>query len=100
MRLEQVGSTLEPDNRKKKKKKTRTRRASTHFFIVLAGTIADNEVGQMLYRDYLPVALESKVFKPTPDPLVTGHGLEAIQAGLDRVREGLSGQKVVVTLGD
>lgn len=54
----------------------------------------------MLYRDYLPVALESKVFKPTPDPLVTGHGLEAIQAGLDRVREGLSGQKVVVTLGD
>ncbi|KAJ5922476.1 Polyketide synthase enoylreductase [Penicillium verrucosum] len=66
---------------------------------VLGGDIAGNPVGKMLYEDYLPMALQQKTFKPCPDPLIIGHGLEAIQAGVDRVKQGVSSQKVVVTLG-
>lgn len=70
----------------------------TDSWLVLAGTIVENEVGKAMYRDFLPEALEKKIFQATPEPLVVGHGLESVQAGLDRVRQGMSAQKAVVTL--
>ncbi|KAJ5196572.1 Polyketide synthase enoylreductase [Penicillium cf. viridicatum] len=65
---------------------------------VLAGTIVENEVSKAIYRDFLPEALKKKIFQATPEPLVVGHGLESVQVGLDRVRQGMSAQKAVVTL--
>ncbi|KAJ5263528.1 Polyketide synthase enoylreductase [Penicillium angulare] len=66
---------------------------------VLAGTIVENKVCKAIYRDFLPEALEKKVFQPAPEPLLVGHGLKSIQLALGRVREGMSAQKAVVSLG-
>lgn len=72
---------------------------SADMRLVLAGTIVENKVCKAIYRDFLPEALAKKVFQPAPEPLVVGHGLESIQLALDRVRQGMSAQKAVVTLG-
>lgn len=71
----------------------------TDLWIVLAGTIVENEVCKVIYRDFLPEALEKNIFKATPEPLVVGHGLESVQLALDRVRQGMNALKAVVTLG-
>lgn len=65
---------------------------------MLAGTISENFVGTALYHDFLPLALEKGLFKAKPEPLIVGHGLESIQSGVDKVRQGVSAAKVVVTL--
>lgn len=61
-------------------------------------TLRDNGIGKAIYADYLPSAMESGSFVPSPEPLVQGHGLEHVQAGVDRLMEGVSARKVVVTL--
>ena len=60
--------------------------------------IKDNEVGEAVYEHYLPKALVEGKFVPAPDPVVVGHGLDAIQVGLEAQKKGVSAQKVVVTL--
>jgi NADPH:quinone reductase-like Zn-dependent oxidoreductase len=61
-------------------------------------TLRDNGVGKAVYGGYLPQALESGAFVPSPEPLVQGKGLEHVQAGVDRLMAGVSAAKVVVTL--
>ncbi|KAL2438969.1 Dehydrogenase orsE [Exophiala dermatitidis] len=56
------------------------------------------ELGNALYHDFLPEALQSGQIKPAPKPTIVGHGLEFIQAGLDRSRQGVSAVKLVVAL--
>ncbi|GAA6033726.1 hypothetical protein JCM8097_004400 [Rhodosporidiobolus ruineniae] len=59
-----------------------------------AGTLAKS-----IYHDYVPSALANGSLQAKPDPVVVeGMGLEAIQKGLERQREGVSAQKVVVTV--
>ncbi len=72
----------------------------TNICSVFAPAIAlqEPEVGNAIYRDYLPAALKSGEFKAKPDPRVVGHGLESIQDGLAAQRKGVSAAKVVVTL--
>jgi NADPH:quinone reductase-like Zn-dependent oxidoreductase len=59
--------------------------------------IIDN-VAPAIFNDYLPKALEQGKFLAKPDPLVVGTGLEFVQKGMDRVKEGYSARKVVVKL--
>jgi NADPH:quinone reductase-like Zn-dependent oxidoreductase len=61
-------------------------------------TLRDNGVGKAVYADYLPQALGSGTFVPSPEPLVQGKGLEHVQAGVDRLMEGVSATKVVIML--
>jgi hypothetical protein len=61
-------------------------------------TLRDNGIGKAVYADYLPQALASGAFIPSPEPLVQGKGLEHVQAGVDRLMEGVSAAKVVVVL--
>jgi NADPH:quinone reductase-like Zn-dependent oxidoreductase len=61
-------------------------------------TLRDNGIGKAVYADYLPQALAAGAFVPSPEPLVQGKGLEHVQAGVDRLMEGVSAAKVVVTL--
>ena len=61
-------------------------------------TLRDNGIGKAVYADYLPQALAAGNFVPSPEPLVQGKGLEHVQAGVDRLMEGVSAAKVVVTL--
>jgi NADPH:quinone reductase-like Zn-dependent oxidoreductase len=61
-------------------------------------TLRENGIGKALYADYLPQALASGAFVASPEPLVQGNGLEYVQAGVDRLMDGVSAAKVVVTL--
>ena len=56
------------------------------------------EIVDAVWQSFLPPALETGTIKALPEPLVVGKGLEAIQKGLDRQKEGVSAQKVVISL--
>ncbi|KAI1102200.1 GroES-like protein [Jackrogersella minutella] len=67
--------------------------------MIFGGTLKDNEVGPMIYDQFLPEALAQKKFECLPKPLVVGHGLEHLQAALDKGKDGgLSAQKLIITL--
>jgi len=53
---------------------------------------------QALFGGFLGPALAEGKFVPAPPPLVVGKGLENIQPAIDRLAQGVSFQKVVVTL--
>ena len=61
-------------------------------------TIKENQVSKIVFGKFLEEALRSRNFKAEPKPLVVGEGLEAVQGGLDRLKEGVSARKVVVRL--
>ncbi|CAK7213738.1 hypothetical protein SBRCBS47491_001907 [Sporothrix bragantina] len=51
-----------------------------------------------ILQGFLADALAKGTYKVAPEPFVVGHGLGAVQAGLDMVKEGVSATKVVVKL--
>jgi hypothetical protein len=59
---------------------------------------AHKEIGESVFVDFLPKALETGLFKPAPNPIVVGHGLEKVQEGIDLIKKGVSATKLVVTL--
>ncbi|KAI8635187.1 zinc-binding oxidoreductase CipB [Xylariaceae sp. FL1651] len=61
-------------------------------------TIKDDGTSKAIYEDFLPKALESGSYKPLPEPLVAGQGLESVQGAVDLHRAGVSARKVVVRL--
>ena len=65
---------------------------------IFALSISKNEVAPAVWGDYVPRALAQGALVPAPGPLVVGHGLENVQKGLDKNREGVSAAKVVITL--
>ena len=65
---------------------------------IWGSSLKDNEVSKVIFEDFLPEALASGAYKALPSPLVVGHGLESIQVGFDRLKAGVSAQKVVVTI--
>ena len=69
-------------------------------FAVIAAFILsqDKALGKAIYGDFLPEALKSGRVKPAPKADVVGHGVEHIQAAVDKLKAGVSGSKVVVTL--
>jgi hypothetical protein len=68
------------------------------FVIVYAATIRDFEVSKPVYGDYLPKALKDGSFKPMPKATVIGRGLESLQGGFDKLKQGISATKFVVSL--
>lgn len=60
--------------------------------------LKDDEVGPMIYRDFLPRALADKRHVPAPSARIVSHGLEALQEALEIQKAGVSGAKIVVTL--
>ncbi|KAF9871814.1 zinc-binding dehydrogenase [Colletotrichum karsti] len=54
------------------------------------------EVGDPIWRDFVPAALKSGQLQPKPDAEVVGKGLESIQAGLERLKKGVSATKLVI----
>lgn len=55
-------------------------------------------IGEAIWGNFVPRALESGQLKAKPEPLILAHGLESIQYGLDRQKAGVSAQKIVITL--
>ncbi|CAH0048113.1 unnamed protein product [Clonostachys solani] len=60
--------------------------------------MAEEGLNKQIFVDFLPKALESGSFVPSPEPLVVGHGLEKIQEAFELQKKGVSAQKIVVTL--
>lgn len=60
--------------------------------------VMNNDVGPMIYKEFFPQALEKGLILPKPEPLIVGHGLESVQAGLDRLKAGVSAAKIVIPL--
>ena len=58
----------------------------------------DPDVGEAVFKEFLPRALESGQVKPFPPSSVIGKGIDAIQGGVDRLRAGVSATKVIVAL--
>ncbi|KUJ10525.1 oxidoreductase-like protein [Mollisia scopiformis] len=56
------------------------------------------EVGDAVWRKYVPEALKEGKLLPKPDPIVIKGGLDHIQEGLDTLKKGVSAAKVVVEL--
>ena len=69
-----------------------------HTKSVFGTSLLANEVGPMIYADFLPEALAGGRYVAAPDPLVIGRGLDQIQAGLAFQKKGVSAKKVVVLL--
>lgn len=61
-------------------------------------SIRENGVGKAVWEEFLPKALAAGTFVPGLESLVVGKGLESVQSGLDRLKDGVSAQKVVVVL--
>ena len=65
---------------------------------VWGSSLMTNEVGPMLWEDFLPTALAEGRYRALPTAHVVGSGLGSIQPALDLVRQGVSARKLVVTL--
>jgi hypothetical protein len=68
---------------------------ATHIF----GTaLREDEVGPMIYRDFLPHALATGSFVAAPAAKIVGTGLAALQDAVQAQKHGVSAAKIVVSL--
>ena len=64
---------------------------------VSARALIKTEIRPTIFEDFLPKALAQRKYTVAPEPLIMGtKGLEGIQAGFDKLRNGVSAKKVVV----
>jgi len=61
------------------------------------GLVPDH-IGAKIWESFVPEALKNGMLQAKPDPMVVGHGLEAIQEAMEIQKRGVSARKVVVTL--
>lgn len=57
-----------------------------------------NDVGKMIYGAFLPEALRQGRYVAAPEAFVFGQGLARIPAAIEAQKQGLSAQKLVVSL--
>lgn len=76
----------------------RAKRRGVAMPFVWGTALIHNQVGPLIFQDYLPEALARGAFKPSPPCQVAGHGLEAIPAAMAMHAAGVSAAKLVVTL--
>ena len=74
------------------------RRRGIRTKYIFGTTLKANEVGTVIYQDFLPNALADGRYVAAPEPRVVGAGLAELQRAMDIQREGVSAAKVVVTL--
>ena len=68
---------------------------ATHIFGTM---LKDDDVGPMIYREFLPKGLADGTFVAAPPARISGSGLEALQAALEAQKAGVTATKIVVTL--
>ncbi|UFS59684.1 zinc-binding alcohol dehydrogenase family protein [Subtercola endophyticus] len=76
----------------------RCRRHGIRAKFVWGSTLMNNEVGPMLWQQFLPAALADGRYVAAPAAEVVGSGLASVQPALDALRRGVSARKLVVTL--
>jgi len=65
---------------------------------IFGTALREDEVGPMIYRDFLPHALATGSFVAAPAARIVGSGLGALQDALQALKDGVSAAKIVVTL--
>ncbi|KAI9644237.1 hypothetical protein NHQ30_007592 [Ciborinia camelliae] len=65
---------------------------------VEGSTLVRNGVGEAVYVNFLPQALEKGTFVAAPEAMVVGKGLEFVEKGMEIQRKGVSAKKVVILL--
>ncbi|WP_445444640.1 zinc-binding alcohol dehydrogenase family protein [Clavibacter sp. km3a] len=65
---------------------------------IWGSALMHDKVGPMLWERFLPAALAEGRYVAAPQAEVVGEGLASIQPAMDRLRQGVSARKVVVTL--
>jgi NADPH:quinone reductase-like Zn-dependent oxidoreductase len=65
---------------------------------VMSPEVVRSETGRHIFEDFVGKALREGTFVPAPDPQIVGegHGLAAVQEGIDQQRKGVSAKKIVV----
>lgn len=58
--------------------------------------LVDLDIGDAVWRKYIPEALEAGKFQAKPDPEVLEGGLERVQEGINILRKGVSARKIVI----
>ena len=76
----------------------KARRAGIRTKFIFGSSLVDNEIGPMIFEDFLPAALAQGRYVAAPDAQVVGHGLGAIPAAMALQKRGVSARKLVVTL--
>ncbi|MDE3121865.1 MAG: zinc-binding alcohol dehydrogenase family protein [Paracoccaceae bacterium] len=66
--------------------------------MIWGGALLGNEIGPMIYRDFLERALAEGRYLAAPEPLVVGDGLDQVPEALEQQRRGVSARKLVVRL--
>ncbi len=74
------------------------RRHGIRTKFIFGTSLQGNEVGPMIYAEFLPSALAEGRYQAAPRPLVFGAGLGSLQAALEAQKDGVSARKLVVTL--
>lgn len=69
-----------------------------HVSSIWGGTPVQSAVGPAIFRDFLPGALQARQFRPAPEPIIAGNGLQDLPSALQRLRSGVSAAKLVVTI--
>lgn len=67
--------------------KARLKGVSTKF--IWGSDVMANELGPMIYQDFLPGALADNQFQAKPEPIAVGNSLESLQRGIDVCQKGL-----------
>ncbi|ULH18307.1 zinc-binding alcohol dehydrogenase family protein (plasmid) [Deinococcus sp. KNUC1210] len=75
----------------------KARRAGIRTKSIWGGSLMNDEVGPLVFETFLPSALAERRYVTAPDPEVIGHGLQAIQQGIERQQRGVSARKIVVS---
>lgn len=61
-------------------------------------TAVELEIAEAVWGNVVPKGLSTGAFQAKPDPIVMKGGLEGLQAGMDRVRQGIFAAVVVVSM--
>lgn len=62
------------------------------------GTGGAPHIGTAVWHDFMPEALEARVFQAKPDPHVVKGGLSKVQEGMNMLRNGVSAKKIVIEI--
>ena len=62
-------------------------------------TANTNVVSEHGFKNFLKARMADGSIHYAPKPEIVGHGLDKVQAAVDRLAKGVSAKKLVVTLG-
>ncbi|EED21997.1 zinc binding dehydrogenase, putative [Talaromyces stipitatus ATCC 10500] len=60
--------------------------------------LMDSYIGEFIWQTYVPEGLANGKLKAKPEPMVIEGGLAKVQEGIDLLRKGVSGKKIVIEI--